>query len=194
MAHFTMLRQLFQTRIATLRMRPNVIHYILHCLLPLAALIVATPLFFVAWSSCQLLTLFRKTRPCFIKFDTFFWGFYQRLVLFFTENWSNTDIILYGDVPKHPNERRERTIFICNHQCSFDWIIADIVAIRHNCLGNLRYILKNSLRHIPIFGYFFRLHGCIYVKRGDHDEQSFRRQLLSLAQRGIVCHLSPFSN
>jgi 1-acyl-sn-glycerol-3-phosphate acyltransferase len=55
--------------------------------------------------------------------------------------------------------------------CIVDWLIVNSVAIRQGCIGTIRYILKDSLKYIPIYGYYFEQHGCIYVKRRAAQDQ-----------------------
>ena len=35
-----------------------------------------------------------------------------------------------------------------------DWIVADLLAIRQGCLGRIRYILKDGLRYLPMYGFY----------------------------------------
>ena len=45
-----------------------------------------------------------------------------------------------------------------------------MVAIRGNSLGHLRYVMKNTLQMMPLYGHYFYAHGCIYVKRGKFNQ------------------------
>lgn len=36
-----------------------------------------------------------------------------------------------------------------------DWIIADILAVRQNALGHVRYVLKDGLKWLPLYGCYF---------------------------------------
>ena len=36
------------------------------------------------------------------------------------------EIILSGDIPTE----KENVLFICNHQCTVDWIVTDMIALR----------------------------------------------------------------
>ena len=36
-----------------------------------------------------------------------------------------------------------------------DWIIADMLAIRQSALGHVRYVLKDGLKWLPLYGYYF---------------------------------------
>lgn len=37
-----------------------------------------------------------------------------------------------------------------------DWIIVDMLAIRQGSLGHIRYVLKNELKWIPLYGFYFQ--------------------------------------
>ena len=37
-----------------------------------------------------------------------------------------------------------------------DWMIADMLAIRQGSIGHIRYILKDSLKFLPLYGAYFR--------------------------------------
>jgi len=39
---------------------------------------------------------------------------------------------------------------------SVDWAIADMLAIRQGSIGHIRYILKDSLKYLPLYGFYFR--------------------------------------
>uniref|UniRef100_A0A8C3KZM2 1-acylglycerol-3-phosphate O-acyltransferase 5 n=1 Tax=Chrysolophus pictus TaxID=9089 RepID=A0A8C3KZM2_CHRPC len=62
-----------------------------------------------------------------------------------------TLVIIYGDLPKN----KENIIYLSNHQCTVDWIIADMLAIRQNALGHVRYVLKDGLKWLPLYGWYF---------------------------------------
>ncbi len=36
-----------------------------------------------------------------------------------------------------------------------DWIIADMLAVRQNALGHVRYVLKDGLKWLPLYGWYF---------------------------------------
>jgi lysophosphatidate acyltransferase len=68
--------------------------------------------------------------------------------------------------------------------CIVDWLIVNSVAIRQGCIGTIRYILKDSLKYIPIYGYYFEQHGCIYVKRrAAQDQVKMARSLQTIRDR-----------
>ncbi|CAI9739852.1 1-acyl-sn-glycerol-3-phosphate acyltransferase epsilon-like [Octopus vulgaris] len=74
------------------------------------------------------------------------------------------ELHLYGDVDALFN-KSENVIYISNHQSTVDWIVTNMLAIRQGMIGHIRYILKDSLKFLPMYGFYFRQHGCIYVKR-----------------------------
>lgn len=37
-----------------------------------------------------------------------------------------------------------------------DWMVADMLAIMQGSLGRIRYILKDGLKYLPLYGYYFR--------------------------------------
>jgi hypothetical protein len=45
--------------------------------------------------------------------------------------------------------------FLSNCLCIVDWIVADYLAIRQGSLGSLRYVLKDGLRYLPLYGFYF---------------------------------------
>lgn len=89
-------------------------------------------------------------------------------------------IVIYGEIPKN----KENIIYLSNHQCTgktsthpalprssplkgeiikyvptalflADWIIADMLAIRQSALGHVRYVLKDGLKWLPLYGWYF---------------------------------------
>lgn len=55
------------------------------------------------------------------------------------------------------------------HKClwfdfAVDWIVADMLAIRQNALGHIRYVLKDGLKWLPLYGWYFSQvnhHSCV---------------------------------
>jgi lysophosphatidate acyltransferase len=113
--------------------------------------------------------------------DELFYTLYQSMIVFFFENVSGVEFVFHGDqLP----EKGENVIYMTNHQCAVDWLIVNSVAIRQGCIGTIRYILKDSLKYIPIYGYYFEQHGCIYVKRrAAQDQVKMARSLQTIRDR-----------
>ncbi|KAK7082972.1 hypothetical protein SK128_001968 [Halocaridina rubra] len=101
--------------------------------------------------------------------DDKLYSLYQRLVLFFFETCTRIEVVLYGDA-LDVIKKRESVLYLANHQSTVDWIVADMVALRCGSLGHLRYVMKDTLQMIPLYGMYFYAHGCIYVKRGKFNQ------------------------
>ncbi|KAI0224239.1 1-acyl-sn-glycerol-3-phosphate acyltransferase epsilon [Lamellibrachia satsuma] len=142
------------------------------------------PSFFVLWGSWRFLSIFLTDRWYQIG-DDFLYSLYQRLVLFFYQHFAKIKIVLYGDI-EEINRKKENVIFICNHQSTFDWLVADVLAIQQGSIGHIRYILKDVLKWVPLYGFYFRQHNCIYVKRGRKFEvEQAEKQLYQLVRHSI---------
>lgn len=114
---------------------------------------------------------------------------YQSMVLFFFENYTGVQILLYGDLPKN----KENIIYLANHRSTVDWIIADMLAIRQNALGHVRYVLKDGLKWLPLYGCYLSQHGGIYVKRSaNFNEKDMRNKLQSYVNAGTPMYLVIF--
>ncbi|KAB1257615.1 1-acyl-sn-glycerol-3-phosphate acyltransferase epsilon [Camelus dromedarius] len=132
-------------------------------------------------------------------------------------------ILLYGDLPKNKENiiylanhqstglylvcmklmflytkegwvsRRDRVGALTGCVFAVDWIIADILAIRQNALGHVRYVLKDGLKWLPLYGCYFSQHGGIYVKRSaKFNEKEMRRKLQRYMDAGTPVRLRSF--
>jgi len=36
-----------------------------------------------------------------------------------------------------------------------DWLVADVLAVRQDSIGHIRYILKDVLKWVPLYGFYF---------------------------------------
>lgn len=118
---------------------------------------------------------FSETR--FITFHNVLYASYQKYLVFFFEYFSGTQVIVYGDYKK-VFERSEKIIYFSNHQCLLDWISMAMLAERQDSSKYTRFILKDSLKHIPFYGFHFRQHGYIYIKRGGgFQKDNFTQQI-----------------
>jgi len=52
-----------------------------------------------------------------------------------------------------------------------------MVAIRQGSIGHLRYVMKDTLQMVPLYGLYFYEHGCIYVKRGNFKQNKMESSL-----------------
>ncbi|MBZ3883293.1 1-acyl-sn-glycerol-3-phosphate acyltransferase epsilon [Sciurus carolinensis] len=158
--------------------------YSMRYLLPGVVLLGSAPTYGV-W---RLLSAFLPSRFYQAVDDRLYWV-YQSMVLFFFENYTGVQILLYGDLPK----RKENIIYLANHQSTVDWIVADVLAIRQNALGHVRYVLKDGLKWLPLYGFYFSQHGGIYVKRSaKFNEKDMRKKLQSYVNAGTPMYLVIF--
>ncbi|XP_074065626.1 1-acyl-sn-glycerol-3-phosphate acyltransferase epsilon [Macrotis lagotis] len=163
--------------------------YSMRYVLPAAVMLGTAPTYILAWLGWRLLSLFVPGARLYREVDDRFYTIYQSMVLFFFENYTGVQIILYGDLPKH----KENIIYLSNHQCTVDWIVADILAIRQNALGHVRYVLKNGLKWLPLYGWYFSQHGGIYVKRSaKFNEKEMRNKLQNQMDAGTPMYLVIF--
>ncbi|KAG8124181.1 putative 1-acyl-sn-glycerol-3-phosphate acyltransferase epsilon protein [Naja naja] len=129
--------------------------YSLRYVLPAAVMLGTAPTYILAWGAWRLLSTLLPAR-FYHQVDDRLYTIYQSMVLFFFEHYTGVQIMLYGDLPKN----KENVIWISNHQSTVDWIIADMLAIRQNTLGHIRY------------------HGGMYVKQGTRfNEKKMRNKL-----------------
>lgn len=166
-----------------------VVHtYSLRYWFPATIMLGTAPAYLLSWGVWRLLSTVLPTRV-YHKIDDQLYCIYQSMVLFFFENYTGVEIIVYGDIPK----TKENVIYLSNHQCTVDWIIADMLAIRQNALGHVRYVLKDGLKWLPLYGWYFSQHGGVYVKRSSKfSEKAMKKKLQRQAEAGAPMYLVIF--
>ncbi|XP_043110927.1 1-acyl-sn-glycerol-3-phosphate acyltransferase epsilon isoform X1 [Puntigrus tetrazona] len=166
-----------------------VVHtYSLRYWLPAAVMLGTAPAYLLSWSAWRLLSAMLPSR-LYHTVDDCVYSVYQSMVLFFFENYTGVEIVIYGDIPK----KKENVVYLSNHQSTADWIIADMLAIRQNALGHVRYVLKDGLKWLPLYGWYFSQHGGVYVKRSaNFDEKAMKKKLYSQTKLGTPMYLVIF--
>ncbi|KAK2721899.1 1-acyl-sn-glycerol-3-phosphate acyltransferase epsilon-like isoform X2 [Artemia franciscana] len=134
----------------------------------------SAPTFFVVWTGWRGISLLLP-KWLFQKIDDDLFGAYQKLVLFFYEHITGLKIYFSGDLECFKKE--ESILYFSNHQSTVDWVICNAVAIRQKSIGHLRYVMKYSLQALPLYGFYFYEHGCIYVKRGSFKPRKMLQAL-----------------
>ncbi|CAF3954334.1 unnamed protein product, partial [Rotaria magnacalcarata] len=122
---------------------------------PVISLFGSVPTFFTLWFILRLITLLCLPHHFYRCCDDYLHSLYQKFVLFFFENWVNSKTHFHGDY-QEMIKQKENVLFISNHQSSIDWIIENMLAVRQGSLGHIRYILKNELKWIPLYGFYFQ--------------------------------------
>nr|XP_015830830.2 1-acyl-sn-glycerol-3-phosphate acyltransferase epsilon [Nothobranchius furzeri] len=166
-----------------------VVHtYSLRYWFPATIMLGTAPAYVLTWLAWKLLSSVLPAR-LYHKLDDRLYCMYQSMVLFFFEHYTGVEIVVYGDIPK----TKENVIYLSNHQCTTDWIIADMLAIRQSALGHVRYVLKDGLKWLPMYGWYFSQHGGVFVKRSaKFNEKAMRRKLLYQARCGAPMYLVIF--
>ncbi|CAM4922463.1 unnamed protein product [Rotaria socialis] len=160
--------------------------------IPVISLFGSAPTFFTLWLLLRLITYFFCPHHMYRLFDDYLYSLYQKSVLFFFEHWVNTKIYFHGDY-QEVIKRKENVLFISNHQSSVDWIVANMLAARQDSLGHIRYILKDDLKWIPLYGFYFQQHGCIYVRRNDKgDLERVEKGIQQIKSNGLPIWLVIF--
>ncbi|XWS54638.1 hypothetical protein CRYUN_Cryun10bG0105900 [Craigia yunnanensis] len=109
------------------------------------------------------------------KVTSFFFSAWLALWPFLFEKINKTKVIFSGDdVPA-----RERVLLICNHRTEVDWMYLWNLALRKDCVGYIKYILKSSLMKLPVFGWSFHILEFIPVERKWEVDESNMRHMLS---------------
>ncbi|KAG9136915.1 hypothetical protein Leryth_020011 [Lithospermum erythrorhizon] len=102
-------------------------------------------------------------------------GSWLALWPFLFEKINKTKVIFSGDsVPP-----KERVLLISNHRTEVDWMYIWDLALRKGSIGHVKYVLKNSLMKIPLFGWAFHAMEFIPVERKWETDQRVMRKILS---------------
>lgn len=133
--------------------------YSLRYMLPATLMLGTAPTYLLAWGCWRALSAVLP-ESLYRRGDDRLYNIYQSMVLFFFQHYTGVQVVIYGQLPK-----KENILYLSNHQCTVDWIIADIMAAQQNALGHVRYVLKDGLKFLPLYGWYFSQHGGIYVKR-----------------------------
>lgn len=157
---------------------------------PVWCMLATGPVYFAVWFIWRCVSL-ALPRYLYESGDDFLYSLYQKMVLYFCQYCSGVKLIFSGDV-EALSKQKENVIFICNHQSSVDWMVANMLAIRQGSIGHIRYVLKDSLKFLPFYGAYFRQHSCVYVRRsGQFHANQAQEQLDELAKhRTPVCYVS----
>jgi len=143
----------------------------------------SAPNYFLLWSGWRAASLLLP-EWVYQYGDDHLYNLYQSMVVFFFEHATRLKVYVAGDVEVLRN-RKEKVLYLSNHQSTVDWVCCNLLAIRQGSLGHLRYVMKNTLQKLPLYGFYFYQHGCIYVKRGGFSQVKMERALQHLAHRNV---------
>lgn len=109
------------------------------------------------------------------KATSFFLGTWLSLWPYLFEKINETKVIFSGEIL--PDS--ERVLLVANHRTEVDWMYLWNLALRKGRLGYIKYILKSSLKKLPIFGWGFHILDFISVERKWEVDELTMHQMLS---------------
>ena len=146
---------------------------------------VAAPVYTLAWAAGRIATILlpgqqQQRKTLFDSYDDWLYSHYQNFCSLFFVHAAGTHYTIYGDRPL-PDEN---VVYISNHQCTLDWFVCNVLANEVNCVGRIRYILKDGLRMLPFYGWYFKRHGCVYISKAwREDQERLKQGLKKFARR-----------
>jgi lysocardiolipin and lysophospholipid acyltransferase len=121
-------------------------------------------------------------------------AFYRRFADVCQQHWldfmfgmlRNPRLHLTGDytslqAPPSPTNTNKTRVIIANHTTDVDWIFLFLLAHASpssSQAGNVKVLLKDGIRHLPLMGKFIDLLDFIWIKRNWEEDQSFISQRL----------------
>ena len=160
-------------------------------LVPTLGIVVPAPAYYcVSLSLRALRPLLGRARVA--ALDDLAYDSYQSLILLFFETGSGAELRLSGEASDLlGREKTETVILLANHQSTMDWAVADSLAVRAGALGRLRYVLKSSLQYLPLYGWYFWLHGMSFRHR-DRSGPSRAQTMLQAASTSDAAAIFAF--
>lgn len=140
-------------------------------------------------------------RQLFRRVQRFFEAFFVKLLVSLVQMISNSELVItladdhtdlteakfakIFEAGKVSSEAVERDILISNHVLYSDWIYLWALMDRINRAGEVKIIMKRSLRNIPIFGWSMRYFDFIFLNRKwDQDQAHFKKKLNGFVDSG----------
>lgn len=97
---------------------------------------------------------------------------------FMAQHWSGSTLELYAkkEVAEHFN--KENIVICMNHKYDIDWMMGIVAAQNINVLDGVKVMFKNSLRYLPVFGFFWICTENIFLKRNwEEDSKTLIKSL-----------------
>ncbi|XP_070509481.1 1-acyl-sn-glycerol-3-phosphate acyltransferase gamma-like [Chironomus tepperi] len=99
--------------------------------------------------------------------------------VFIYEYWSDSELVVHCKKEDYEFFGHENNLAIFNHIYEIDWLIAWILINRFRGLGYARGFVKNSIKFIPIWGWFFGLAGHIFLRRSFEKDKELIEDKIS---------------
>ncbi|RHY47656.1 hypothetical protein DYB34_010083 [Aphanomyces astaci] len=113
-------------------------------------------------------------------------GMWLGNVAILVEQWHgmSTEIYIIGDKSRISCiTSAERAVWISNHRTRIDWMLLWSLGLRTNTLHQLKIVLKDSLRAVPVFGWAMQAFQFIFLSRDwKTDEKALTRLLTHLGR------------
>jgi lysocardiolipin and lysophospholipid acyltransferase len=100
-------------------------------------------------------------------------------------SFPQTKLSVTGELPADPHKP---VIIIANHQVDADWWYIWQAARHQNAAGNIKIVLKDQLKYLPIIGWGMRLFQFLFLRRRiDEDEVHIKKYM-----GGLIADDFPF--
>ena len=138
---------------------------------------------YIIWESLQL--IYEKLSGATVKFtpETLKWLQQESMATSKYCQWSCYLKNYFNNQDSHAS-----AIVISNHCAASDWYMIHAVANRLGCLGYLRYVMKDSIKYIPIFGFGMKMMNMVFLKRNWFaDMSTIRKTFEVFAEKDSRC-------
>ncbi|KAL4176378.1 hypothetical protein KRP22_001321 [Phytophthora ramorum] len=100
-------------------------------------------------------------------------------------SFPRTKLSVSGELPSDP---QRPVIILANHQVDADWWYIWQAARYHKAAGNVKIVLKDQLKYLPIIGWGMRLFQFLFLRRRiDQDEEHIKKYM-----NGLITDDFPF--
>lgn len=159
--------------------RPLTLFRLLRGILMLTLLVVSA---FFLLTSCLPVWAFLRVlnRSWGRRFSSHLFGYWLSMWVLLFEYVNGTKLVFSGDsVPP-----KERVLIMCNHLTEVDWMYLWCLAYRKKSVGAVKYALKATVRHAPIFGWAFHCMEFLLLERKwELDKDTIRTVMNSFRDR-----------
>jgi lysocardiolipin and lysophospholipid acyltransferase len=114
------------------------------------------------------------------RFASHLFGYWLAMWVLLFENVNGAKVVFSGEkVPE-----KERVLIMCNHLTEVDWMYLWCLAYRKKSVGSVKYALKATVRHAPIFGWAFHcLEFLLLERKWELDKDTIRTVMTSFRNR-----------
>lgn len=105
-------------------------------------------------------------------FSLFLSLFLRLEIVYVYEVWAESEIIIYCKRDDFELLGKEASLTIINHSYEIDFIILWLLIDKFKGLGNSRGFVKNEIKYIPVWGFFFGLAGHIFLQRSFEKDKN----------------------